>query len=69
MQAASLPYSVQWNDSYITILNQQALPQITEFINLYTIDDIYDSIVTLKVRGAPAIGIVAAFGVALVLSD
>ncbi len=66
MQAASLPYSVQWNDSYITILNQQALPQITEFINLYTIDDIYDSIVTLKVRGAPAIGIVAAFGVALV---
>jgi methylthioribose-1-phosphate isomerase len=60
-----LPYSVQWNDTYITLLNQQALPSITEFIDLYTVEDVYDSILTLKVRGAPAIGLTAAYGVAL----
>ena len=60
-----LPYSVQWNDTYITLLNQQALPSKTEFIELFTVKDVYDSIVTLKVRGAPAIGLTAAFGVAL----
>ncbi|MFS0764531.1 S-methyl-5-thioribose-1-phosphate isomerase [Peribacillus phoenicis] len=62
---APLPYSVQWADSHITLLNQQALPSITEFIELHSVDDVYDSILTLKVRGAPAIGLTAAFGVAL----
>ncbi|MES1038683.1 S-methyl-5-thioribose-1-phosphate isomerase [Peribacillus simplex] len=62
---APLPYSVQWDDTHITLLNQQALPSITEFIELHSVDDVYDSILTLKVRGAPAIGLTAAFGVAL----
>ncbi|GAB6255691.1 S-methyl-5-thioribose-1-phosphate isomerase [Peribacillus sp. NPDC055009] len=62
---APLPYSVQWADTHITLLNQQALPSITEFIELHSVDDVYDSILTLKVRGAPAIGLTAAFGVAL----
>ncbi|MFJ7830259.1 S-methyl-5-thioribose-1-phosphate isomerase [Peribacillus sp. NPDC097264] len=60
-----LPYSVQWNDTHITLLNQQALPSKIEFIELFTVKDVYDSILTLKVRGAPAIGLTAAFGVAL----
>lgn len=62
---APLPYSVHWDDTHITLLNQQALPSITEFIELHSVDDVYDSILTLKVRGAPAIGLTAAFGVAL----
>ncbi|WP_026692257.1 S-methyl-5-thioribose-1-phosphate isomerase [Peribacillus kribbensis] len=61
----ALPCSIQWNDTHITILNQQELPLKTEFLELYTLEDVYDSIVTLKVRGAPAIGITAAFGTAL----
>lgn len=61
----ALPYSVQWDDTHITLLNQQALPTITEFIKLYSVEDVFDSILTLKVRGAPAIGLTAAFGVAL----
>ncbi|PAK36260.1 S-methyl-5-thioribose-1-phosphate isomerase [Peribacillus simplex] len=62
---APLPYSVHWDDTHITLLNQQALPSITEFIELRSVDDVYDSILSLKVRGAPAIGLTAAFGVAL----
>lgn len=34
-------------------------------MELETKEDVFDAIVTLKVRGAPAIGITAAFGLAL----
>ncbi|GAA0344754.1 S-methyl-5-thioribose-1-phosphate isomerase [Bacillus carboniphilus] len=61
----AIPVSVEWKDDHIRLLNQQALPESTEYIELTTIQDVYDSIVTLKVRGAPAIGITAAFGLAL----
>ena len=61
----SLPRSVEWNESYITLLDQQQLPGKVEYIKLQTIKDVWDAITTLKVRGAPAIGITAAFGLAL----
>ncbi len=61
----SLPLSVEWKDTYIQLLDQQKLPQETVFLELKTIDDVFDAIVTLKVRGAPAIGITAAYGLAL----
>ncbi|ELK21537.1 S-methyl-5-thioribose-1-phosphate isomerase [Anoxybacillus flavithermus] len=57
--------SVQWHDTHITILNQQALPHKTEYLDLKNIKDVWDAIVALKVRGAPAIGMTAAFGLAL----
>ncbi|MGD6872430.1 S-methyl-5-thioribose-1-phosphate isomerase [Sutcliffiella horikoshii] len=61
----NLPLSVEWKDSYIQLLDQQKLPQETIFIDLHTIHDVYDAIITLKVRGAPAIGITAAYGLVL----
>lgn len=61
----TIPVSVEWREDHIKLLNQQALPECTEYIKLETIEDVYDSIVTLKVRGAPAIGITAAYGLAL----
>lgn len=60
-----VPRSVEWEENRINILNQQKLPAETVFEHLYTKEDVYDAIVTLKVRGAPAIGITAAFGLAL----
>jgi methylthioribose-1-phosphate isomerase len=57
--------SVQWKDDHILLLDQQKLPHVTEFIKLTTIEDVWESIHSLKVRGAPAIGITAAFGLAL----
>ena len=56
---------VQWNKESITLLDQRLLPHKTEFIELRTIKDVWDSIFELKVRGAPAIGITAAYGIAL----
>ncbi|WP_110111642.1 S-methyl-5-thioribose-1-phosphate isomerase [Bacillus sp. CGMCC 1.16541] len=61
----SLPRSVEWEDTHITLLDQQLLPGKVEYVQLKTIQDVWDAIVTLKVRGAPAIGITAAFGLAL----
>jgi methylthioribose-1-phosphate isomerase len=57
--------SVQWKGDHILLLDQQKLPHVTEFIKLTTIEDVWESIHSLKVRGAPAIGITAAFGLAL----
>lgn len=64
-----LPLSVEWKDTYIRLLDQQQLPHDTVYLDLKTIDDVYDAIVTLKVRGAPAIGITAAYGLALAASS
>jgi methylthioribose-1-phosphate isomerase len=61
----TIPQSVQWKDDYILLLDQQKLPLETAYIELKTIKDVWDAIFTLKVRGAPAIGITAAFGLAL----
>ncbi|CAG9620545.1 S-methyl-5-thioribose-1-phosphate isomerase [Sutcliffiella rhizosphaerae] len=60
-----LPLSVEWKDNYIKLLNQQKLPQETVFLDLFTIEEVHDAISSLKVRGAPAIGITAAYGLAL----
>ncbi|AZB42526.1 S-methyl-5-thioribose-1-phosphate isomerase [Bacillus sp. FJAT-42376] len=61
----SIPRSVEWKDSSISLLDQRKLPSVTEYIELKTIEDVWESIQSLKVRGAPAIGITAAFGLAL----
>ncbi|MRX73307.1 S-methyl-5-thioribose-1-phosphate isomerase [Bacillus lacus] len=64
-----IPRSVEWKETSISLLNQQKLPHETEYLELKTIEDVWDAITTLKVRGAPAIGIAAAFGLALSAAD
>jgi methylthioribose-1-phosphate isomerase len=60
-----IPRSVIWNEESISLLNQQKIPHVTEYLELTTIKDVWEAIQSLKVRGAPAIGITAAFGLAL----
>ena len=45
----------------VVILDQTKLPNKVEYIELATAEDVYQAIFHLKVRGAPAIGICAAF--------
>ena len=47
----------------VRILDQTQLPAKTEYLTLRTPEDLYDAIFELKVRGAPAIGICAGFGI------
>jgi methylthioribose-1-phosphate isomerase len=51
----------------VRILDQRHLPERETYRDLRTVDEVYDAILTLAVRGAPAIGIVAAMGVTLAL--
>ncbi len=61
----TVPRSVSWKGDAIAVLNQTKLPHSTEYKTLTTIEEVWKSIIMLEVRGAPAIGIVAAFGLAL----
>ncbi|MDE6203689.1 MAG: S-methyl-5-thioribose-1-phosphate isomerase [Lachnospiraceae bacterium] len=51
------------NDNSVIIIDQTKLPGRTEIIKLRTAQEIWDAIYLLKVRGAPAIGVSAAFGI------
>ena len=51
------------NDNSVVIIDQTRLPGTTEIIKLHTAKEIWDAIYLLKVRGAPAIGVAAAFGI------
>lgn len=48
---------------HVVIIDQTKLPNVTEYLTLGTAKDIYDAIFELKVRGAPAIGICAGYGI------
>ena len=51
------------SDSSVVIIDQTKLPGKTEIIRLRTAQEIWDAIYLLQVRGAPAIGVAAAFGI------
>ena len=57
--------SLDENEPALLILDQTKLPSSIEILHLTDINDIFRAIRTLQVRGAPAIGIAAAFGVYL----
>jgi methylthioribose-1-phosphate isomerase len=57
--------TVEWKDSAVRLLDQSRLPEVVEFLDCRDYQTVADAIRTLKVRGAPAIGVTAAMGVAL----
>lgn len=57
--------SVRWTDGALDLLDQRLLPEQTVYLKLTTPQEVWEAIRELKVRGAPAIGIAAAYGVAL----
>ncbi|OLN23736.1 S-methyl-5-thioribose-1-phosphate isomerase [Domibacillus antri] len=61
----NIPQSVIWENDTIQLLDQRKLPHVTEYLTLESVPSVFDAIKSLAVRGAPAIGIAAAFGIAL----
>lgn len=57
--------TVEWKDGAVRLLDQSRLPDAVEFLDCRDYQTVADAIRTLKVRGAPAIGVTAALGVAL----
>jgi methylthioribose-1-phosphate isomerase len=54
--------------SALDIIDQTLLPNTVKRIKLRTKEEIWDAIKRLRVRGAPAIGVTAAYGIALLAS-
>ena len=57
--------TIEWKDGAVRLLDQSRLPGVVEFLDCRDYQTVADAIRTLKVRGAPAIGVTAAMGVAL----
>lgn len=55
------------DDDAIEIIDQTLLPGTTKMIRLHTGQEIWDAIYLLQVRGAPAIGVSAGFGLYLLM--
>ena len=55
--------SLNEDETKVIIIDQTQLPNREEFLVLDTEEDLYDAIKKLKVRGAPAIGICAGYGI------
>ncbi|MGZ4154131.1 MAG: S-methyl-5-thioribose-1-phosphate isomerase, partial [Actinomycetota bacterium] len=61
-----IPAPVVWDGDGVRILDQRALPARETYLDCRTVDAVAEAIGTLAVRGAPIIGVAAAYGMALV---
>ena len=60
---------VQYTGGKMIILDQTRLPKEEIYEEMQTREDVWDAIYKLKVRGAPAIGVAAAYGLCLAVRD
>jgi len=57
--------TIEWKDNSVIMIDQTKLPNILEYVTYTDYNGVADAIRTLVVRGAPAIGVSGAFGLAL----
>ncbi|GIF09601.1 S-methyl-5-thioribose-1-phosphate isomerase [Actinoplanes siamensis] len=57
--------TIDWVDGAVEIIDQTALPGELRVLRLHTVGELVAAIQSLAVRGAPALGVAGAFGVAL----
>src|SRR5688500_6072490 len=57
--------TVEWTNEGVRMLDQRLLPNEEKYLTLYSYEEVADAIKRMVVRGAPAIGVAAAMGLAL----
>jgi methylthioribose-1-phosphate isomerase len=62
---ATMARAIEWFDGRLRILDQSRLPGEQIFVDLDNYGDVVSAIREMKIRGAPAIGVAAAYGIAL----
>jgi methylthioribose-1-phosphate isomerase len=70
MKIGGKPYRTIWledDGARVAIIDQTKLPHRFEVVHLTTVDEAARAILTMQVRGAPLIGVTAAYGVALAM--
>ncbi|MBI5868532.1 MAG: S-methyl-5-thioribose-1-phosphate isomerase [candidate division Zixibacteria bacterium] len=61
--------TLEWHDNALHLLDQRALPSRVAMIPCRTVTEVAEAIRNLTVRGAPAIGVAAAYGMVLAVND
>ena len=57
--------TLRWSGNHLEMIDQRILPAKFEYISYFSAKSVADGIRSMVVRGAPAIGCAAAYGVAL----
>jgi methylthioribose-1-phosphate isomerase len=57
--------TLEWTPEGVVMIDQTKLPRLVEFVTCRTYQDVAKAIKDMIIRGAPAIGVAAAMGVAL----
>ena len=65
MQNKLTVQALQWTGDALKVLDQRQLPEKIVYDHCQNAADVTEAIISMRVRGAPAIGIAAAYGVAL----
>jgi len=58
-----------WEDNHLLLLDQTLLPASEVWLTIQTYQQVIEAILKMRVRGAPAIGIAAAYGLVLASSQ
>jgi methylthioribose-1-phosphate isomerase len=61
--------TIEWVNNCARIIDQTELPTSLVFKDISTVEEMFEAIKVLRVRGAPAIGVAAAFGLYLGVRD
>ena len=69
LSADKLPRAIEWRDNELYLLDQTQLPLVCVMEKQETVQQVWESIYALKVRGAPAIGVAAAYGLCVALNS
>ncbi|MEE9553239.1 MAG: S-methyl-5-thioribose-1-phosphate isomerase, partial [candidate division Zixibacteria bacterium] len=56
----------RWENGALIVLDQRTLPESEKYLRIKSVDETAEAIGNLTVRGAPLIGIIAAYGLCLV---
>src|SRR5688572_18199480 len=57
--------TIEWKDDAIVMIDQRKLPASEVYVTCRTAKEVARAITTMVIRGAPAIGVAAAMGIAL----
>jgi methylthioribose-1-phosphate isomerase len=57
--------TIEWKNGAVVMIDQRKLPAKEVYVSCRTAKDVAKAIVTMVIRGAPAIGVAAAMGIAL----
>jgi methylthioribose-1-phosphate isomerase len=57
--------TIQWTEAGVVMIDQTRLPREEQYVTCHTYEEVAEAIRSMVIRGAPAIGVAAAMGVAL----